>query len=457
MSIHPIDYVKSHRQQFVTELKDFIRFPSVSIQPKHSRDLEMCAVWLADHLRLIGLEGVRVLPTKRHPLVYAEWQHAPGRPTVLIYGHYDVQPVEPLDKWQIPPFEPKVYGDYIYGRGSSDDKGQLFAHIKALESYLRTNGRLPVNVKCLFEGEEEIGSPNLFSFLLQYKQALSADVVLISDTHIIAPNRPAITYALRGMLSLELEVCGPKQVLHSGSFSGAIHNPLQAICEIMASLHDTNGRVAIPGFYDRVRILDKNERNYMARVGPSNEQILIDAQSESSWGESGYTLYERTTIRPALTVNSVVGNHLGPGSEGVIASRALAKISFRLVPDQTPSEIEHIFRQYIAQITPHTVRTKVFSISGSRPVVINRRHPMLRSAVIAYNKSFGAKPVFLRSGGTIPIVSFLQDILSIPTVLMGFALPDDQKHAPNERFYLPNFFNGIETIIWFLAQIGGEL
>jgi acetylornithine deacetylase/succinyl-diaminopimelate desuccinylase-like protein len=444
------------RSRFVAELKDFIRFPSVSAQPQHAGDLQQCAAWLADHLRQIGLEGVRVIPTQLHPIVYADWQRAPGRPTVLIYGHYDVQPVDPLHEWRTPPFEPTVRGHDLYGRGASDDKGQLFTHVKALESYLHTTGVLPVNVKCLFEGEEEIGSPNLPSFLARNTAALAADVAVLSDMRILTPDRPAITYALRGALSLELEVNGPEQDLHSGNFGGAVYNPLQALCEIIARLHDADGRVAIPGFYDHVRQWSAEEHTYMVRTGPSDTQILRGARAAKGWGEHGYTLYERTTLRPALTINGIAGGYQGPGVKAVIPARAMTKLNFRLVPDQDPSEIDRLFRQYVARLTPPTVRSTIRTHLLAKPVLVSRNHPAIRAAAVAYRKGFGATPVFLRSGGTIPVVNTFQKALGIPTVLMGFALPDDRMHAPNEKFYLPNFYNGITTSICFLAEIGAQ-
>jgi acetylornithine deacetylase/succinyl-diaminopimelate desuccinylase-like protein len=449
----PLIYAQTHRQRFVTELKDFVRFPSVSAQPRHDGDLKKCAAWLANHLRRIGLEHINIVSTPRHPLVYAEWRRAPERPTVLIYGHYDVQPADPLHEWRSPPFEPVVHGHNLYGRGACDDKGQMFAHVKALEAYLRTERVLPVNVQCLFEGEEEIGSPNLTPFLSQHKSALAADVAVMSDMPMIAPDHPAITYAMRGGLSLELEVCGPKRDLHSGIFGGAIHNPLQALCEIIARLHDANGRVAIPGFYDHVRRWSEQEREYMACTGPSDAQILRDAQGQG-WGERSYTLYERTTIRPVMTVNGIIGGYQGPGSKAVIPARAVAKLSFRLVPDQDPAEINRLFREHIARLTPPTVHSSVRTNFMAEPALVNRRHPGMRAALVAYRKGFGATPVFLRSGGTIPIVNTFQTMLGLPTVLMGFALPDDRMHAPNEKFHLPNFYHGIATSAWFLAEIG---
>jgi acetylornithine deacetylase/succinyl-diaminopimelate desuccinylase-like protein len=446
-----LSYSRQHKPRFLAELKDFIRFPTVSSQPSHAGDLKKCAAWLAGHLRRVGLEKVRVIPTRGQPIVYGEWQRAPGLPTVLVYGHYDVLPADPLQEWHTPPFEPTVRGDNLYGRGACDDKGQMFAHIKALESYLMTERSLPVNVKCLFEGEEELDSPNFAPFVERNKRALRADAAIMSDTRMLGPDRPAISYAERGNLRVELEVHGPRQDLHSGNFGGAIHNPLQALCELIAGLHDANGRVAIPGFYDSVRDWSEKEREYMTRTGPRDAEILRDARAQRGWGERGYSLYERTTLRPALTLNGVTGGHQGPGVKAVIPSSALAKISFRLAPDQDPQEIGRLFRDHIARISPPAVKSTVRLISSAKPALMDRDHPSMRAAAFAYRKGFGSEPVFLRSGGTIPVVDTFQQILGIPTVLMGFALPDDRIHAPNEKFHLPNFYNGIATCIWFLA------
>ncbi len=453
----PLTFARTRHRQFVAEMREFIRFPSISSQPQRAGDVQRCAAWLAVHLRQIGLEHVRIIPTRRHPLVYADWRHAPGRPTILIYGHYDVQPVDPLSEWQTPPFEPVVRGANLYGRGASDDKGQLWAQLKALEAYLRTAGALPVNVKCLIEGEEEIGSPNLSPFIERNRRALAADVAAMSDTNIPAPDRPAIIYALRGGLGLELEVSGPQQDLHSGTFGGAVHNPLQALAEMVATLHGAEGRVMIPGFYDRVRRRSVAERAAMADAGPTDAEMLQNARVERSWGERGYTLYERTTIRPALTINGLVGGYQGPGGKGVIPARAVAKLSFRLVPDQDPRDVEHLFRQHIASITPPTVRAAIRTNLMARPALVRRDHPAMHAAAVAYRRGFGASPVFLRSGGTIPVVNAFQDLLGIPTVLMGFGLPDDRTHAPNEKIHLPNYFNGVATCIWFLSEVGRTL
>jgi acetylornithine deacetylase/succinyl-diaminopimelate desuccinylase-like protein len=457
MPLRALAYARAHRKKSLEELKEFIRFASVSAQPRHADDTAKCAVWLADHLTGIGLEQAQVIPTARHPIVHAEWRHAsPGIPTVLIYGHYDVQPAEPLEEWRSSPFEPLVRGDNIYGRGADDNKGQMLAHVKAIESFLKTAGALPVNVVCLFEGEEEIGSPNLGSFLVSNRSALAADCAVVSDTQIPGPGRPAITYALRGNLSVELEVRGPSRELHSGRFGGAIHNPLQALCEIVAKLHDNQGRIGIPGFYDRVRPWNVRERTYMRDVGPSDATVLRAAGAAKAWGESGYSLYERTTIRPALTVSGIVGGYQGPGVKAAIPAHAAAKLNFRLAPDQDPHEIDQLFREFILMITPSDASTRIRTLLCNEPALIDRDHPFLRAAGRAYHRAFGGPAVFLRSGGTIPIVGLVQKILEIPVVLMGFGLPDDRIHAPNEKFHLPNFGRGIETSIWFLAEMGAQ-
>jgi acetylornithine deacetylase/succinyl-diaminopimelate desuccinylase-like protein len=451
--MQPLAYARSHRARFLDELKRFVRFPSVSAQRKHAGDVRACAEWLAGQLKAIGMAGTRIVPTPRHPIVYAEWKGAPGRPTVLIYGHYDVQPPDPLNEWTSPPFEPTVRGRHLYGRGACDDKGQLFAHVKALESCLKTTGRLPVNVKCLFEGEEEIGSLNLKTFLMKNAEKLAADAAVMSDTRMMGPDQPALTYSLRGGLSLELEVTGPRRDLHSGTFGGAVHNPLQALCEIVARLHDKDGRIAIPGFYDHVRLPDERERAYMATVGPSDAKILADAGSERSWGEKGFSLYERTTIRPSLSICGLTGGYQGEGSKAVIPARASAKLNFRLVPDQDPREIDVLVRRCLDRATPSTVRSRITTQLGARPAVLDRGQPVMRAAAHAYRRGFGAAPVFLRSGGSIPVVNLFQERLEIPTALMGFALPDDRIHAPNERFFLPNFERGIATCLAFMEEM----
>jgi acetylornithine deacetylase/succinyl-diaminopimelate desuccinylase-like protein len=399
------------------------------------------------------LQRVRVIPTRGNPIVVASWRRGTNRPTLLIYGHYDVLPGEPLGQWRTPPFSPTIEGADLHARGAADDKGQLFSHVKALECYLKAERDLPVNVKCIFEGEEEIGSPHLTSFIERNRGALRADAAVISDTRMLAPDRPAVSYAQRGGLRAELEMKGPPHELHSGNFGGAVHNPLQALCEMIAGLHDAHGRVAIPGFYDDVRHWGEKERAFMARTGPTDEQILLDAQVERGWAESGFSLYESTTIRPALTLNGMAGGHYGRGAKSIIPARALAKLSFRLVPDQDPQKVAQLFRDHIARVTPPAVRSSVRTFSAIKPALVDRNHPAVRAAALAYKRAFGAVPVFLRSGGSIPVVSTFQETLGCPVVLMGFGLPDDHIHGPNEKFHLPNFYKAIATSIWYMAVV----
>ena len=446
-----LDYARNHRSRFVSELKQFLSFPSVSSQPERGREIRNCATWLARHLRGVGLDRVSILPTRGNPIVYGSWLRAAGRPTLIIYGHYDVVPEEPIREWRTPPFTPTLKNGNLYARGAADDKGQLFCHVKAMESFLRTGRTLPVNVKCIFEGEEEIGSPNLTAFIHRNRRALRADAAVISDTRMLAPDRPAISYAQRGGLRAELKITGPPHELHSGNFGGAVLNPVQALCEIMAGLHDSQGRVAIPGFYDDVRHWGEGEREFMARNGPTDEEILQDAQVERGWGEAGFSMYERTTIRPALTWNGITGGHQGRGSKSIIPASAAAKLSFRLVPDQDPKKIGQLFREHIERITPTEVHSSVRIFSPIEPALVDRNHPAVRAAAFAFEKGFGAGPVFIRSGGSIPVVNTFQKILGCPAVLMGFGLPDDQIHGPNEKFNLRNFYRAIATSIWYLG------
>lgn len=446
-------FLSHHFPSFVEQLAHFIHFPSVSAQPKHKKDVKQCAQWLAEHLQEVGMEHVRVIPTPNHPIVYADWLHAPGQPTLLVYGHYDVQPPDPLNEWHDAPFSGTVKNDYIYGRGASDDKGQLFIHIKAAECLLATTGKLPVNIKYLIEGEEETGSENLFSFINGHGELLSADVAVVSDMRIPSPHQPAITYSLRGMLSMEMVLQGQQQDLHSGNFGGAVLNPLQALCDMISRLHDKEGRITIPGFYNKVTERNRAERNYMKATGPANEKVLKDAGASAGWGEPRYTLYERISIRPSLAVNGITGGYQGEGSKAVIPSKASVKLSFRLVPDQHPAEVEQLFRKFIASIAPAGIKYSITATAAAEPVITDIDNEYMRAAALAYYSGFGKEPVYLALGGTIPVVSVIQNKLNIPPVLMGFALPDDNLHGPNERFYLPNFYKGIKTSISFMRSL----
>ena len=446
-------WARAGRSRFASELQAFVRIPSVSVDPAHAGDVRRAGKWLAAHLTRIGLERVCVTPTARHDIVTASWTHAPGRPTLLVYGHYDVQPVDPVKAWRTPPFGAVIEDGVMYGRGACDDKGQLFAHLAAIESYLRAGRRLPVNVKCVFEGEEEIDSPNFRPFVMRHRRSLAADAAVVSDTPMLGPDRPAISYGERGQLRMEIEVRGPAGDLHSGNFGGAIHNPLQALCEIVAGLHDARGRIAIPGFYEDVRPMGPAERVHLARVGPSAADILHNARGRRSWGERGFTAYERIVARPSLSIAGIDGGYHGPGVKAVIPSSASAKLGFRLVPNQSPPRIDALFRQHIARVAPPTVDVRVRTISSARPALMNPNHPAMKAAASAYGRAFGTAPVFLRSGGSIPVVNTFQELLGIPTVLMGFASPDDRIHAPNERFSLATLDKAIATSIWFLDAL----
>ena len=445
-------YARAHRSRTLHALEELVRIPSISAEPRRVGDVRRCAVRLAALLRRIGLERVLVIPTGRHPYVYGEWCRLPGHPTVLVYGHYDVQPVDPLGAWRSPPFEPTHRGDDLYGRGAADDKGQLCAHLGAIEAWLRGVGRLPVNVRCLLDGEEEIGSPSLTGLLRRGEPQLGADLAVISDTRMLGHGRPAITVGLRGLLNLDLEVHGPAGDLHAGTFGGAIHNPLQALSELLAGLHDPTGRVAIPGFYDRVRRWSERERRAMREAAPTDAAVLRRARSARGWGERGWSLHERTTMRPAVTVNGLGGGYQGPGTKSVIPSVARAKIGIRLVPDQDPSEMERLLRCHLSRVTPPTVRTEVRSGSRVPPDLFDPAHQGMEAVSAACLQGFGAEPAFLLSGGTIPAAGMLRRLLGIPVVLLGLTLPQDQAHAPNEHFHLPNLWHGLDTIIWLLLE-----
>jgi acetylornithine deacetylase/succinyl-diaminopimelate desuccinylase-like protein len=447
-------YARAHRSRTLHTLEELVRIPSISAEPRHAGHVRRCAARLAALLRHIGLDGVRVVPTRRHPLVYGEWRRLPGRPTVLVYGHYDVQPVDPIGAWRSPPFAPTRRDDDLYGRGTSDDKGQLCAHLAAIEAWLRGAGRLPVNVVCLLEGEEEIGSPSLAGLLRRGLPRLDADVAVVSDTRMLGRGRPAVTVGLRGLLTMELAVRGPMGDLHAGTFGGAIHNPLQALSELLAGLHDRTGRVAVPGFYDRVRRPSERERRVMAAAAPSDAAVLRQARSRRGWGEPGWSLHERTTMRPAVTVNGLEGGYQGPGVKSVIPAVARAKLGIRLVPDQDPLDVERLIRRHLVRVTPPTVHTEIQTRSRVPPELFDAAPPVMEAISAACLRGFGTEPAVLRSGGTIPAAGMLHRMLRIPVVLLGLALPDDRAHAPNERFHLPTLWQGIDTSIWFLLEAG---
>ena len=447
-----LDYARSHRDAFREELKAFLRIPSVSTQEKHVPDIERAAAWLRDKLSEAGFSEAEVMPTSGHPVVYGAWTEAGSEaPTVLVYGHYDVQPPDPVDLWETPPFEPTIRGNDIFARGASDDKGQLYTHVKAVEAVLQSRGELPVNVKCIFEGEEECGSPSLETFIREHQGLLDADVAVISDTGFLGREKPSIVYGLRGLAYLEVEVTGPDHDLHSGLYGGAVLNPINALCTIIGQLQDENGRITVPGFYDNVRELSDEERDQLAGVPFDREEWLQEAGVVRDWGEPDYTIMERTMIRPTLDVNGIWGGYIEPGAKTVLPSKAFAKISMRLVPDQNPDRIAALVGDQIKALAPQAVAVEVSALHGAEPVVVDRESPMMEAASKAYEEAFGKEPLFVRRGGSIPVVADFRSILGIQTILMGFGLPDDRLHSPNEKFHLPNFYRGIETSILFMS------
>ena len=449
------DFAAAHRDDNLEHLIQFLRIPSVSTDPAHKPDIERAVNWLVERMRQIGLPHTEVIPTAGHPVVYGEWLEAgPDAPTVLVYGHYDVQPTDPDDEWRTPPFEPTLRDGNVYARGASDDKGQLYTHLAALEAFARTAGRPPVNIKLFFEGEEEVGSVNLGTFINQEAERLTCDVAIISDTAMLNAETPAVIYGVRGLAYMEFEVQGPKSDLHSGVYGGAAHNPLQVIVEILAGMHDEHGRVAIPGFYDRVRPLSDEERAVIGRIPFDEAAYLEEVGAPALWtGEEGYTVLERVGARPTLEIHGIRGGFTGDGSKTVIPARASAKVSMRLVPDQDPHEIAALFEQYVRQTAPPTVSVTVRSMGLADAAVIPTDLPQMSAAGLAYQDGFGAEPVFMRSGGTIPVVTMLTKTLETPVVMMGFGLPDDNLHAPNEKMRLENFYRGIETVISFLERV----
>lgn len=453
MTEEALEYARDQRETSRQQLTELLRIPSVSTLPDHKGDIRRAADWMADYARRIGLENVELIETERHPIVYADWLHAEGKPTVLVYGHYDVQPPDPLEEWETPPFEPTVRDGKLYARGSSDDKGQVFAQLKAIESYLRTDGSLPVNVKLCIEGEEEIGSQNLPEALQAHHDRFAADVCVVSDSHMRGPEQPSIVYGLRGMVYGEIEVAGPSHDLHSGGYGGAVHNPMQAMCEILAALHDAEGRVTIPGFYDAVRELSEAERAEVMEAGVDESDVLTESGAPAIWGEPDYSVAERLGARPTLEIHGIRGGFTGEGAKTVIPAKALAKVSMRLAAHQTADEIAELFERHVESLAPATVRVSANAFFKADPALVERDHPVMEAAAQAYEASFGARPVFTLEGGSIPVVSLLQRQYGIPVVLMGFGLPDDRLHSPNEKFDLANFERGISCAIRFLDTV----
>jgi len=448
-----LSYIDQNKDRYLSELKDLLAIPSVSTNPQNKGDMDRCAQWVANHMQTIGLQNVQIYPTPGHSVVYADWLNAPGKPTVLLYGHYDVQPPEPLDLWTSPPFEATIRGENLYARGSADDKGQVFIHFKSIEAFLKNTGELPINLKVLIEGEEEIGSTHLDEFVEGHKDLLKSDLVLISDSSMFAKDVPSICYGLRGLSYLQIDLVGPNRDLHSGSFGGSVHNPIQALAEIIAQLHDKNGKITIPGFYKDVRALTKKERTAYKKLPWSDKKYAKDLGVKQLYGEKGFTSLERVWARPTLECNGIWGGFIGEGAKTVLPSRASAKISMRLVPDQKSAKIGKLVSNHIKKIAPKTVQVTVRDLHGGEAAITPIDSPGVQAAIAALEKGFGKKPLYQREGGSIPIVTQFKRLLGLDTVLLGFGLPDENAHAPDEFINLNNFFGGIRTSAYFFAEL----
>ncbi len=440
------EYLHENRDRFEKELGEFLAIPSVSTESRHSRDVERCAEWVAEHIRRAGVGTVEIIATDGKPIVVAEHIVNPDLPTLLVYGHYDVQPVDPVELWDSPPFEATVRDGCVYARGSNDDKGQVHMHIKALEARLKTGLGMPVNVKLVIEGEEEIGSVHLEAFLRENAQRLACDAVVISDTGMLGPDIPSIGTGLRGLAYLEVFVDGPAGDLHSGSYGGAVVNPALALAGMLTALKDENGRITIPGFYDRVRPITAEEREAMEALPFDEDEFRAETGAVSLGGEAGYSTLERLWYRPALDVNGMISGFTGEGAKTVLPAHARAKVSMRLVPDQDPDEIAELFSRYIRDLAPDGVRVRVKALHGGRPWAANLESPLFDAAAAALERSFGREPVYVGEGGSIPIVPLFEEIFECPVLLLGFAPPGGNAHAPNEWMDLSDYHRGIETI-----------
>ncbi len=438
------EYLSSTEKQRLEDLFTFLRFPSVSASSAHKADVAACADWLKGHLAKMGFKA-EVLPTGGHPLVYGEYLVDPKKPTVLYYGHYDVQPPEPLDLWKTGPFEPQIRGPYMFARGSADDKGQTFAQIKGLEAVIQSTGTLPVNVKLLIEGEEEVASENLPKFLKKNKKMLKADIAVVSDTAQFSKTLPAVTYGLRGLAFVEVFVTGPSHDLHSGGFGGAVANPVNVLCGMIGRLHDKNGKIAIPGFYADVKTISSWEKKQFKKLPYKEAEYKKSIGVQALQGEKGFSTYERTWVRPTCDVNGITGGYQGEGAKTIIPSKASCKITMRLVPNQDPHDICNKAEKYLLKIAPKSVTVKVVKHGGARAVTVPVDGPWLEAAGRAIKKGFGKEPVFMKEGGSIPIVGDFKTTLGVDTLLIGFAQHDDQIHSPNERFRMVDFERGCKT------------
>jgi len=449
-----IDFINVNRDRYVEELKGYLAIPSISALPEHAGDVRRAAEWIADALRTAGLGNVRLEDTPGFPIVYGDWLDAPGRPVILFYGHYDVQPVDPVELWTSPPFEATVRDGEIYARGAADDKGQVFMHVKAVEAFLKKAGSLPVNIKFFLEGEEEVGSRHLDDFVRAHKEQLAADVVVISDSPMFDRGIPSICYGLRGLSYFQIDLRGSRTDLHSGSFGGALPNPAFVLAQVLAQMKDRGGRVKIPGFYDDVRPLSEAERAEWKKLPFNETRYRKELGAPKLAGESGYSTLERVWARPTFEVNGLLSGFTGEGAKTVLPATAMAKVSMRLVPDQDPEKIAGLFEEHLRKVCPRSVELTVTRMHGGRPWMTDFDNQYVRAAGRAIEQGFGKAPVFTREGGSIPVVSTFQEELGVASVLFGVGLPDENSHAPDERLDLGNFHNGIIASACLYQEIG---
>ncbi|MFN0171196.1 MAG: dipeptidase [Bryobacteraceae bacterium] len=451
-------YIQANQHRFLDELKDFLRIPSISTLPEYKSEIERAAAFVAESLRGVGMEHIEIIPTGRHPLVYADWLHAPGRPTVLCYGHYDVQPPDPLDAWESEPFEPTIRNGNLFCRGAADDKGQMYMHIKAVEALRAVYGKPPVNLRFLIEGEEEVGGLSISRYVSTRPERLKADVALVSDTPMYADGVPTLCIGLRGLVYMEVEAIGPQRDLHSGQYGGVAPNPLFGLIEILSKAKDERGLILVPGIYDRVEPPAAAEKESWERLPFCEEKFLKhEVGAMRLTGEPQYSALERIWARPTFEVHGIAGGFTAQGAKTVIPSKATAKVSFRLVPKQDPQEVIAAFKRFVADNAPEGIHTEVRVLNASAATMVNPSHPAIRLASKAFSDMFGQPTVFIRGGGSIPIVGDLANHLGMPSVLMGFGLPDDGLHSPNEKFRLDNFYKGIRTIAHFLETYGATV
>lgn len=457
MAPSPSEYLQTKKEPFLEGLKKLLRIPSISTLPENKPDVRRAAESIADELRQMGMHGVEIIEGKpgQHPLVYAEWTDAPGKPTLLLYGHYDVQPPDPLDEWKSPPFEPTLRGDDLFARGSSDDKGQTYILLKAVECYLRSEGKLPINVKFLIEGEEEVGGEHIEEYVPLNRERLKADAAVVCDTEMFAPGLPTLTTGLRGLVYTEVEARGASHDLHSGMYGGAAPNPMQALAEIIARLKGPDGKIRVPGFYEKVRKPSRKELAAWKRL-PFKENGFLKKEvgSTALTGERNYSVLERLWARPTFEVHGIRGGFVGEGAKTVIPAVGTAKISMRLVPDMNPKEVLRQFSAAVKKYTPKGIQTKVRVISMAPASVVSTESTYIAAAATAMESVFKKKTVYMRSGGSIPIVGLFLEHLKIPSIMMGFGLPDDNLHAPNEKFHVPNFYGGIQSVIQYFDLLG---